>query len=55
LALMQVRERGLHRLGVAVAVVGPEALREILGSLNLRSLDGERNLDTLKKIVLAVE
>jgi hypothetical protein len=52
---MQSAERGLRRLSAAVGVAGPDSLRAVLCSLKLRSLDDVGTLDTLKKIVLAVE
>jgi hypothetical protein len=55
LAHMQAAERGVHRLDAAVGNVGPEALTQILRSLNLQSLDLVDNLQTLREIVLALE
>jgi hypothetical protein len=52
---MQSAERGLRRLEVALDRVGPETLVPILRSLRLNSLDQVDSLESLKKIVLAVE
>jgi len=55
LAHMQAAERGLKRLEAALGRTGPEPLATILRSLNLSSLDRVESLDTLHKIVLALE
>jgi hypothetical protein len=52
---MQAAQRGLTRLDAALDRIGPESLSPILDSLGLRSLDQVNNLDTLQKIVLAME
>jgi hypothetical protein len=52
---MQSAQRGLTRLDAALDRIGPESLSPILDSLGLRSLDQVDNLDTLQKIVLAME
>ena len=52
---MQAAQRGLRRLAEALADTGPEGIDPILRSLKLRSLDRVDNLDTLKRVVLAVE
>jgi hypothetical protein len=52
---MQAAGRGLHRMEVALDVTGSEALAGILGSLSLKSLDQVDSLETLHKIVLALE
>lgn len=52
---MQAAQRGLARLDAALDRIGPESLSPILDSLGLRSLDQVNNLDTLQKIVLAME
>ena len=55
LAHMQAAERGLKRLEAALDRTGPEHLATILRSFDLNSLDRVENLDTLHKIVLALE
>lgn len=55
LAHMQAAERGLKRLEAALDRTGREPLATILRSLNLNSLDRVESLDTLHKIVLALE
>jgi hypothetical protein len=55
LAHMQAAERGFRRLDAALDSVGPEALTQILRSVNLQSLDRVDNLSTLREIVLALE
>lgn len=55
LAHMQAAQRGLTRLDASLDRIGPEPLGPILDSLGLRSLDQVDNLDTLQKIVLAIE
>lgn len=55
LAIMQAAERGLHRLTAALEKTGPGTLTAILHSVNLKSLDHVNNLETLQKIVLAIE
>jgi hypothetical protein len=52
---MQAAERGLKRLEAALDRAGREPLAAILRSFNLNSLDRVENLDTLHKIVLALE
>jgi hypothetical protein len=52
---MQAAERGLRRLDQALNRGGPEALSDVLRSLQLRSFDQVQSLETLKKIVLALE
>ncbi len=52
---MQAAERGLKRLEAALDRTGPEPLATILRSFNLNSLDRVESLDTLHKIVLALE
>ena len=52
---MKSADRGLRRLDVALNRVGPETLIPILRSLRVNSLAQVDNLDSLKKIVLAVE
>jgi hypothetical protein len=52
---MQAAERGLARLHGALAKAGPAALDRVLQSLKLRSLDHVDSLETLKRVVLAVE
>jgi hypothetical protein len=52
---MQAAERGLKRLGAALDRTGLEPLATILRSFNLNSLDRVESLDTLHKIVLALE
>lgn len=52
---MQGAERGLRRLDAALNKTGPEPLRPILHSLNLRSLEHVDSLETLQKIVVAME
>ncbi len=55
LAHMQAAQRGLKRLEAALDRTGPEPLATILRSFNLNSLDRVESLDTLHKIVLALE
>ncbi len=55
LAHMQAAERRLKRLEAALDRTGPERLAAILRSFNLNSLDRVESLDTLHKIVLALE
>jgi hypothetical protein len=55
LAHMQAAERGFDRLDAALERVGPEALTQILRSLNLPSIDLVDNLQTLHAIVVALE
>jgi hypothetical protein len=55
LAQMRAAERGLRRLDVSLDKTGPDQLAAILHSLNLKSLDQVDNLETLHKIVLALE
>jgi len=55
LSHMQTAERGLKRLEAALDKTGPEPLAAILRSHHLTSLDRVENLETLHKIVLALE
>jgi hypothetical protein len=55
LAHMQAAERGFRRLDAALDRVGPESLTQILRSLKLQSIDRVDNLQSLHKIVLALE
>ena len=55
LASMQSGERGLRRLQAALDKTGPNALRPILSSMKLKSLDHVDNLETLREVVLALE
>ncbi|PYP86756.1 MAG: hypothetical protein DMG65_18290 [Candidatus Angelobacter sp. Gp1-AA117] len=55
LTSMQSGERGLRRLQVALDKTGPNALRPILNSMKLKSLDHVDNLETLREVVLALE
>ena len=55
LAYMQAADRGLRRLEAALERTGREPLDVILRSLNLKSLDRVDNLETLHKIVTALE
>jgi hypothetical protein len=52
---MQAAERGLKRLEAALGRTGLEPLATILRSFNLNSVDRVESLDTLHKIVLALE
>jgi hypothetical protein len=52
---MQAAERGFKRLEVALDKTGLEPLAVILQSFNLNSLDRVESLDSLHKIVLALE
>jgi hypothetical protein len=52
---MQSAERGLCRLRAALEHTGPESLRLILRSLNLKSIDRVNDLATLHDIVVALE
>jgi len=52
---MQAAQRSLTRLDAVLDRIGPEPLGPILDSLRLRSLDQVDSLDTLQKIVLAME
>jgi len=52
---MQSAERGLGRLQAALEKSGPAALKPVLQSLKLRSLDQVDSLEMLKRVVLAVE
>jgi hypothetical protein len=52
---MKSAERGLRRLDVALKRVGPETLVPVLRSLRFDSLAQVDNLDTLSKIILAIE
>jgi hypothetical protein len=55
LAHMQAADRGLRRLDAAIEKTGSEPLAAILRSLNVKSLDQVDNLESLHKIVLAIE
>jgi hypothetical protein len=55
LSHMRAAERGLKRLEAALDKTGPEPLAVILRSHHLTSLDRVENLETLHKIVLALE
>jgi hypothetical protein len=55
LASMQSGERGLRRLQAALDKTGPNALRPVLNSIKLKSLDHIDNLETLRDVVLALE
>ncbi|MBZ5529790.1 MAG: hypothetical protein LAO20_00025 [Acidobacteriia bacterium] len=55
LAQMQAAERGLRRLDAAMDKTGAEPLAAVLRSLNVKSLDQVDNLETLHKVVLALE
>lgn len=55
LSHMQAAERGLKRLETALDKTGPAPLATILRSHQLTSLDRVENLETLNKIVLALE
>lgn len=52
---MQSAERGLRRLDAALDHTGPESLRSILRSLDLKSIDQVNDLETLHDIVVALE
>ena len=52
---MQSAERGLERLRIALDKTGPAPLNGILQSLKLRSLEMIDTLETLKRVVLAIE
>jgi hypothetical protein len=52
---MQAAERGLRRAAHAREKAGLAAFAGVLGSLRLRSLDQVDNLNTLQKIVVALE
>jgi hypothetical protein len=55
LADMQAAERGLRRLDSAIDKAGTESLAAVLRSLNVKSFGQVDNLETLQKIVLALE
>jgi hypothetical protein len=55
LVQMRAAGRALQRLDTALAKTGSEPLSAILHSLNLKSLNQVNNLETLQKIVLALE
>lgn len=55
LAQMQAAVRALQQLETALGKTGSEPLSAILRSLNLKSLNQVNNLETLQKIVLALE
>lgn len=52
---MQSAERGLERLRIALAKTGPAALNGVLQSLKLNSLEMIDTLETLKRVVFAIE
>ena len=52
---MQSAERGFERLRIALDKTGPAPLNGILQSLKLRSLEMIDTLETLKRVVLAIE
>ena len=52
---LEAAQRGLARLDAALDKIGPEPLGPILDSLNIRSVDQVDNLESLRKIVLAME
>jgi hypothetical protein len=52
---MQSADRGLQRLQSILGRIGPDALGPVLSSLQLKSLDQIDNLNTLQRIVLALE
>jgi hypothetical protein len=52
---MQSAERGLRRLDQALNRGGPEALSDVLRSLQLRSFDQVKSLELLKRVVIALE
>jgi hypothetical protein len=52
---MRSAERGLRRLEAAVDKLGPEALAPILKEHRLTSIEHVDNLETLKRMVLALE
>lgn len=55
LVSMQSAARGLRRMEAAQERIGSEELKAIFSSLKVRSLDQVDNLDTLHKLVLALE
>lgn len=55
LAQMQAADRGLRQLEAALDKTGPDQLATILRSVNLKSLEQVDNLETLQKVVLALE
>jgi hypothetical protein len=50
-----ILEGGLNRLDAALDKTGPYQLAAILHSVNLKSLDQVDNLETLHKVVVALE
>jgi len=52
---MQCAERGLRRLQAALEKTGPQVLDPVLQSLQLKSLNQIESLETLKRIVVALE
>jgi hypothetical protein len=52
---MQAAERGLGRLQAVLERVGAGALNPVMRSLQLTSLDQVDNLETMKRIILALE
>jgi hypothetical protein len=55
LAAIKFAVRLRRRLHAALEKTGPAALERTLQSLKLRSLDQVSSLETLKRVVLAVE
>lgn len=55
LAQMQAADRGLRQLDAALDKTGPDQLATILRSVNLKSLEQVDNLETLQKVLLALE
>jgi hypothetical protein len=55
LAQMQAADRGLRQLDAALDKTGPDQLATILRSVNLKSLEQVDSLETLQKVVLALE
>jgi hypothetical protein len=52
---MQSAERGLLRLSAALEKTGTETLESVLYSVNIRTLNEVNCLETLQKIVQAME
>lgn len=52
---MQGAQRGLGRLTTAVKSLGPDQVQAVLRELKLASLDKVDNLETLKRVVVALE
>lgn len=55
LASLQSAERGLQRLETAQSHLGPEAVKSVLLSLNLKSLKQVNDLERLRQVVVALE